>query len=121
MKLDRNTGNGRGKYGIVKVRRLRHIEQNTDGKSDSIRQEVADAVALLERAGVLTFGGVGSPDEFFVLMLKDKYADKALAGYLNAVLLDRDTKHPADQEYADDIDELWERAGRNSKHCKRPD
>lgn len=117
MKLDRNTGNGRGKYGIVKVRRLRHIEQNTDGKSDSIRQEVADAVALLERAGVLTFGGVGAPDEFFVLMLKDKYADMALSGYQQSVLVDPE----ADHEYANEIDELWERAGRNSKHCKRPD
>jgi hypothetical protein len=116
MKLDRNiNGNRRGKYALLKLRRLTEIEA-WDGRDGEIadRQAVIDAIALLERAGVLDWGYAGTEGEFMLIRLKDKYADVALKAYAAAA-------HEDDPEYAAEIHDMAERAGRNSAWCKNPD
>lgn len=104
MKLDRNTA-GRGKYAVVKLRRM---------ESDPVGQNLTPTVEMLARGGFVTFGAAGDKDEFFVLMLKDQYAQAALAAYAAAAEVD-------DPEYAAEVRELMARAGPSSPHVKRPD
>lgn len=101
MKLDRST-NGPGKYAVVK---MRNVEKNDAAET---------AVAALASGGFVTFGASGDKDEFFVLMLKDQYAQAALAAYAAAAEVD-------DPEYAAEVRELMKRAGPSSPHVKRPD
>lgn len=78
MKLDRNiNGIGRGKYGLIKTRRLAEIEAEAHphyvGAIDS-------AMKVLEGAGIIDWGD--TPDtEFFVMRLKDKFTSNALFAY----------------------------------------
>jgi hypothetical protein len=104
MKLDRHGIGSAGKYAVVKMR-----EVNTKGTADT-------AVALegLHRGGFVTFGESGERDEFFVLFLKDSYAQAALAAYAAAAEVD-------DPEYAAEVRELMLRSGPNSPHVKKPD
>lgn len=66
------------------------------------------------RKNTVNFGEVGSEGEFFVIMLKDKYARDALLAYAIAAQADG-------HEWADDVFELAKRAGHRHPKCKRPD
>ena len=104
MKLDRNRADdGRGKYAVVRMRRL-----------DGAPAEIKGALALLLAGGFVTMDAPGGEDEFFVIMLKDKYADAALLAY--AAVAWRD-----DPEYAAEVRALAARAGFNHPLCKQPD
>lgn len=85
MKLDRNTSkDGKGKYSIT---------NNRTGKVEH---------------------GDTPEAEFFVIKLKDKYAQDALVAYANAAAQD-------DTEYANEVMELALRSGPAHPLCKMPD
>lgn len=119
MKLDRNiNGNRRGKYALLKLRRLTEIEAWDGGDGEALdRQAVIDAIALLERAGVLDWGYAGTEGEFMVMRLKDKYAYRGMMGYYKAITLEDDM----DAEYAQEILDMAKRSGPNNPWCKKPD
>lgn len=74
MKLDRNANpDGRGKYALVHLRRVR---------PGSV---VVDAIELLRREGVLTFGNESPGSQFFVMKHKDKFTAGGLRGYAEAI------------------------------------
>ena len=52
--------------------------------------------------------------EFFVIMVKDRHALPALAAYAASIT-------HIDTEFADDVREMCNRAGINSRWCKEPD
>jgi hypothetical protein len=54
-------------------------------------------------------------NEFFVICLKDRYAQAALMAYAVAAA------HGDDPEYSADVIELAKRAGPSSPHCKSLD
>lgn len=109
MKLDRNlNAQGNGKYAVVNLRRMRELE-GTDA-----HREACIALEALELAGVLERGNVGAPDEFFLIKLKDKHAQSALAGYAASAEID-------DPEWAREVDELGRRSGPAHPLCKAPD
>ena len=116
MKLDRNiNGNGSGKYGLIKNRRLAQIRAWDGGDGEiADQQAVEDALALLERAGIIDWGYAGTPEEFFVIRLKDRFAQSALIAY---------SQHAVgyDPEYAGDVRELARRSGSDHPNCKVPD
>lgn len=105
MKLDRNAAGSPGKYAIVNLRKV---------PKDS--QDIRDAIATLERHGVLEVGGQNGKDadnDFFVIRLRDVYAAEALDAYAHAAAAD-------DPEYASDVGELAHRAA-NHPDRRRPD
>ena len=86
MLLDRNINkDGKGKYLLLNQR----------------KQEVEESCK-------------GQENEFFVIKLKDKYAEEALLAYANAAEKD-------DPEWANEVREMASRAGKNSPWCKAPD
>jgi hypothetical protein len=120
MKLDRSiNGTGRGKYGLINNRRLADL---TDLKkfppmTSAARADVrgvSEALALLERAGVIEWGEPGTAGEFFVIKLRDKHACRALFAYAQSIGAE-------DKEYIEDVLELSSRAGPHSPFCKTPD
>lgn len=114
MKLDRNTnGDGRGKYALLKLRALADMADTADPFQD-LPPKIADAISVLDKAGVIDWGPAGTEAEFFVLRLKDKYAGAALDTYAMQAVGD-------DAEYAAEVMKLSKRAGSNSPWCKRPD
>lgn len=116
MRLDRNIScDGRGKYGLINSRRLAEIKAfaATGEISASNASKISEAIKLLETYEVLDWGPPGSQSEFFVIMLRDQFADDALRAYADAA--------GADAEYAEAIDDLVARAGRASPFCKKPD
>jgi hypothetical protein len=105
MKLDRNVNaSGRGKYALVKLRNVGQLDDyHFPGR----------LFKALERINMLDWGD--KPEtEFFVIRLKDKYAQAALHAYAIAA-------REEDPEYADEIEALAARAGSSSPFCKRPD
>lgn len=58
--------------------------------------------------------GPGDEHEFFVIMLKDRHSLPALAAYAASI------SH-SDSEFAEEVRELCNRAGKNSKFCQEPD
>lgn len=60
------------------------------------------------------WGLPGDPNEFFVIKLKDRYAQSALLAYADAALAD-------DPQYAQAVRELASRAGPSHPLCKTPD
>jgi len=120
MKLDRNiNGTGRGKYGLIKNRRVEEIRDAAKAGDTSAVQEhgkVVLALGVLAEAGIIEWGEPGTESEFFVIKLRDKYANPALVGYANRVLDDGD-----DPEYAFEIAKLAHRCGTHSPFCKKPD
>lgn len=115
MRLDRNENeSGKGKYALV---RLRGIEAGSEAHS---------LLKRLYELGHLDWGIVGQPDEFFVIKLRDKYADKAITAYADAVMDDAPRQIDAEKykslvHYALDIQRLSGRAGLLSEFCKDPD
>lgn len=116
QRLDRNSGNGRGKYGLIKNRRLRDcLLKANDGESGvEFAASVCKAIVVLERAGIIEWGEAESEHEFFVIKLKDKYADDALRRYVISAAHD-------DSDYAREVNELADRAGTSNPFCKAPD
>lgn len=113
MKLDRHINiDKRGKYALVKLRRLDDWLQS--GAFAEVPQSIKDALKTLEDAGMLDYGTVGTESEFFVMRLKDKYAASGLYGYANAAAID-------DEEYAEEVEGLARRAGPACPFCKKPD
>ena len=113
MKLDRSINdNGRGKYALLKLRKLDEFTEQ--GAFGELAKPIADAIKVLEDAGILDWGLDGSESEFFVMRLKDKYAGNALGHYALAAVKD-------DPEYAAEVMALAKRAGSNSPFCKEPD
>lgn len=113
MKLDRNIEDnlGRGKYAILK---LRELEQYSTGVFADLDTEIKAAIELLDRIGILDWGRVNSDSEFFLIRLKDKYANAALCAYADAASLD-------DLEWAAEVEQLALRAGHLSPFCQLPD
>ena len=82
MQLDRNIeGNeGKGKYALIKMREIPGNPQTPE--------ELAQAI--VENPQCIDFGTLGSDSEFFLIRLKDRYAEPALRAYAKAAqLLDR--------------------------------
>ena len=114
MKLDRNLpeGRGRGKYALIKLRALE--QYRSDKTFEVYTPKIAAALKTLEDAGALDWGCLGSDSEFFVIRLKDRYAQDALDGYANAIGTD-------DPEWSDEIREMARRSGPAHPVCKYPD
>jgi glutamine synthetase len=114
MKLDRNIteNDGRGKYAIIKLRELEAYR--SDKTFDTYTPKIAKALKVLEEAGALDWGNVGTESEFFLIRLKDEYAKAALEAYMVAAAAD-------DAEYAHEIMDMAMRAGPSSPWRKRPD
>lgn len=108
MKLDRNINpSGKGKYALINLRKVPsdpHTPQDL-------------AMSILDNPECVEFGKVGDPDEFWVIKLKDRYAEPALSAYADAIECDRD----GDAEYAEEVGILADRSGMNHPLCKRPD
>lgn len=104
MKLDRNAPDGKNKFAVINMRK---IPGNPQTPAEL-------AAAILANPECVEFGRVGEPDEFFVVKLKDQYADHALHAYGTAARKD-------DPEYGVDVLTLARRAGTNSPFCKHPD
>lgn len=105
MRLDRNTNpSGKGKYAVINLRKIPGDPRNA--------QELAEAI--LANPECVEFGIAGSPDEFWLLKLKDEHAEAALYAYAGHAL-------PKDPEYAAEVAGLARCAGRNSLFCKTPD
>lgn len=93
MKLDRNLKKPRrGKYALIKLR----ISSITPALVKSALASQIDSVQVEPRA--IDFGNSLETD-FFVIRLKDKYAEPALKAYAEAAMKD-------DSEYAEEIKEL---------------
>ena len=110
MKMDRNINpNGRGKYALLLLRKLALCEGGT-----TFNNAIEQAVQTLDEAGLIDWGIVGTDREFFLMRLKDKYAEDGLLAYAKAAAVD-------DLEYAGEVQDMANRAGTNSPFCKRPD
>lgn len=117
MKLDRNINSGprNGKYALLKLRRLREIEAWDGGEGEALdRQAVLDAVDLLERAKIIDWGNT-QDTEFFVIRLKDQYAQAGLRAYATAAIVDEN------DEYAHEVYDMANRSGPRHPNCKKPD
>jgi hypothetical protein len=102
--LERNkTPGGHGKYAVVRLNKV-----NADGDI-----EAHDSLNRLAVGGFVEFGSVGDVNEFFVVKLKDQYAEPALRAYAEAARAD-------DPEYAADVIALADRAAAHP-HRKKPD
>lgn len=105
MKLDRDiNSDGKGKYALLNLRKL---------PGGLLTQEELCA-AIMAHPDAVEFGAAGSEGEFFVIKLKDKYAQDALVAYAEAASWD-------DSEYAASIAEMSLRSGADSPFCKTPD
>lgn len=106
MKVEQNsTLAGTGKYAVVNMREVRNHDKAA---------EILAKLAFLEHEGVLDFGTANTENEFFVLRVKDRFANDALSAYAEAA-------SGYDQEYAEDVRKIADRAGTNSIYCKMPD
>lgn len=116
MRLDRNIGGaGRGKYGLIKNRRLAEIIEAKADSDWAISHEVQLAVQTLEAAGVLDWGTKGTESEFFVIKLRDENAQGVLARYAGNAMT------AGDGELAADVFDIAARSGLYSPFCKKPD
>lgn len=105
MKRDRNINkSGKGKYAVINMRKIPGDPRTP--------QELA--AAILAHPECVEWGCIGAEDEFWLTKLKDKYAEPSLRAYAMAAQDD-------DPEYANQVLELANRAGRFSPFCKSPD
>lgn len=113
MRLDRNmlANNGRGKYALLKLRKLADYEPSEPfGTND-----ILAAVATLDEVGLIEWGAINTEGEFFVIKLRDAFAEPALVMYANTAML------AGEKEYAREIKALADRSSSRSPFCKRPD
>lgn len=119
MELIRNTeGGAKNKYALLDARRI--AEMRADGTMDPVLDA---AIAKLDAAGLINWGEKGSKNEFFVMMLKDRFSHGGLLGYGKAVVRESSTP-PGNEElfhYGADIFDLAKRAGPHHPDCKTPD
>jgi hypothetical protein len=102
MKLDRNlNADGRGKYGLVLNRELASLSENF---SNPVKGMIEEAVTLLTDHGIIDWGDTADT-EFFVMRLRDRYADNGLHGYAAAA------REDGNEGYAEEIEALADRAG----------
>lgn len=113
MKMDRNINpDGTGKYAILSMRKLLLTD---DGETfGGIDPELGEAIRVLEAAGIIEWGAVGTENEFFLVKLKDRNALPTLATYA-------DTIEAKDPEFAAEVREMMARSGPHSPWCKDPD
>lgn len=112
MRLDRTISpNKRGKYALLNLRKL---DDFVHGTFQEVAKPIADAISVLEMAGILDWGLEGTESEFFVIRLKDKNAFAALMGY------EREAAK-TDAEFAADVRAMALRSGPNHPFCKKPD
>lgn len=124
MKMDRNiNADGRGKYALVLMRN--YPSKITDPED---ARTVASAMTTLESYGMMDYGESGSPSEFFLIRLKDRFAGDALRAYADAAKRYADTLFEKDQaaftsmyQWACEVLKMAGRAGDLSDHCKTPD
>jgi hypothetical protein len=116
MKLDRNIVNnqGRNKYAVVSMRRVAKMKR--DGSPET-REAINNALAVLFSNGVLNYGDANTEDEFFVIMLKDRFADVAICAYAARAI----TEGGEFTEYGREVMDLALRAGIYSPFAKLPD
>ena len=116
MKLDRNTPErqGRNKYAVVSMRRVATINAEAP---PATREAVNNALGVLFSAGVLSYGKANSPQEFFVIMLKDRFADMAIGAYALRAM----EQGGEFAEFGRDVMKLAERSGVYSPFKKFPD
>lgn len=109
MKLDRNIpGNaGKGKYALLLLRNIPSLDQQGYGA-------VQSALDTLEQNGVLDWGYTNTPDEFFLIRLRDRNARAALLAYAAEA-------NRTDPEWSAEVAAMSLRAGDLSPHCKTPD
>lgn len=120
MRLDRNiNGDSGDKYALVNMRKVREMRMLAGATKGGVigeeRDELNRALKTLERFGVLDYGEQGTESEFFVIKLRDMYAQVGLNAYGEAAQIG------GDPEYAEDIWEMARRAGPDSPFCKDPD
>ena len=105
MQLDRNLNpDGKGKYALINLRKIEGCP----------RTPLELAAAILAHPDCVEWGCVGAPDEFWLIKLKDRFAQGALRAYA-------DEAQESDPEYAQAVLELAQRSGPDSPFCKTPD
>lgn len=102
------------KYRLLNMQKLKALKESTLSADKKHLKEIRKAMDLLERFGILENNNVNSPDEAFVIKLKDTFARPALRTYAKRA-------RRYDAEYASDVFLLAQRAGRLSPFCKLPD
>jgi hypothetical protein len=108
VRLDRNINHsGKGKYALINLRKI--------PTNPSTPHELA--AAILANPEAVEFGTVGTPNEFWLIKLKDQYAANALFGYAAAVASDPD----GDAQYYTEVMEMAHRSGPMHPLCNRPD
>lgn len=92
MRLTRNTtSDGRGKYALVRLDKLRALPQQS-----LLVERSAKALDELATLGFLEYGEKGSAEEAFTIKLKDKNAAAALDSYAEEARLNGDFQLAAD-------------------------
>ena len=108
MRLKRNTTqSGSCKYALLRLD-LMEQELGQEVNMDAIKAKLGGLARFLE------FGLPETEEEFFVLKLKDVNAHHTLVEYASRAMLQ-------DVDYAEDIQELAQRAGPFSPWTKIPD
>ncbi len=107
MKLDRNINpDGGGKYAVVNMRMYREALDPTGA--------IQKAFAVLQDAGIIDLGMVGTHTEFFLVKLKDRHSRPALLAYERSI-------EPTDPEFALEVATMAARSGKLSPWCQEPD
>jgi hypothetical protein len=110
MKLDRNVEGGHGnKYGLIKNRRIEELRK----PNGALPGDLTEALLVLNEYGILDWGCTPET-EFFVIRLKDKGANPALAAYSGQY-------YASDKEYSDEVFDLSKRSGIYHPNCKAAD
>ncbi len=116
MKLDRNV-TGQNKYWLIKNRHLQALLANpvTSPEMETRMGDLRAAIQTLEQHGLIERGEPETENEFFVIKLRDAFAEGALIHYSHTAMI------AGEQEYARDVIDLSYRSGQHSAFCKRPD
>ena len=116
MRLDRNMpGNeGRGKYAILKLRKLAECLGKSHGHGANTGNRVRAAIRLLEEKGILDWGKEGTEAEFFLIRFEDMFGASALYSYAESAMVH-------DPEYGDEVYVLAAQSGPDNPFCKLPD
>ena len=111
MRLIRNTRtDGLCKYAIIRLDKI-------DLNMFDVRNPTDLCDAIRQDPSVIEFGEPNTENEFFVIKLKDINSRAALNTYATNAKAGPD----GDLEYANDVQELANRAGPNHPNCKVPD
>lgn len=81
--------------------------------SQELPRGIMNAIRTLDNAGLIEWGDTPETD-FFVLKLRDAFAQSALHAYADAA-----SSH--DDEYSGEVRALARRSGRDHPMCKFPD